>query len=318
MTSTLHCPLAALPVEIRTYVFEHVSEGQRLRLKSRKARGSTNLGNLSILVTSNFFNKDPVIRDMLQQKGILILNTESDWLRLMDHCFENGTFDSSNSVKHIIWKVSDQVIHAKRSFFQKVTPERLTQIFLTMSAVEVQLNQTQHICGTHETLSEKIQSPTWMNSPGQWLAHHTLFNAVNRRNVQYRVVWLVMQEVFQSNSHLDLTLRVPILVDCKSASSGWTGSGWQTTSVMVSLSRLPQKPSLIQFEARRYHESQGLQIEDRRGRANARDPAVSLCSVANLTMSLNFQEQNLTALPGNCAITDMLRFTTWKPISGSR
>ncbi|KAK5941654.1 hypothetical protein PMZ80_005603 [Knufia obscura] len=232
MTSTLQCPLAALPVEIRTYVFEQVFEGQQLRLKSRNARGSTSLGNLSILVTSKFFNKDPVIRDVLHQKGILVLKTESDWLRLMDRCFENGTFDSSKFVKRITWKVSDQVIHAKRSFFQKVTPERLAQIFLTVSAVEIQLNQTQHICGTHETLSEKIQSPTWMGIQGQWLANNTLCNSENRRNVQYQDVLSVLQEVFERKSHLDLTLKVPILIDCKSASSNWTGSGWRTTSII--------------------------------------------------------------------------------------
>ena len=209
MTSTPHSALAALPAEIRSIIFEHVFDAQHVRLKRTKTRGAENLGNLSILATAKFFHKDPVIRAALYQNAILVLRNEADWITLMRLCFKDGTLNSLKLTKRMIWKVPGESVHAKRSFCQAVTQERLAKILLNLTTFEVQLNYNQRVQGTVRLLVGQ-QDTSWIGTIDQDIAARTLNSGPNRRNEQYEVIWAAVQEVLDSSPQLDVTLRLPI------------------------------------------------------------------------------------------------------------
>lgn len=222
-----------MPQEIRSIIFEHVFHAQRLRLKRSKTRGPANLGNLSIFITAKFFHKDPVVHNALHRNAILVLHNEADWLNLIRLCFRNGAFNRSKLVKHMIWKVPERLVHAKRSFYQEVTRESVVTILLSLNTFEVQLNHNQHVQG-HATFMQHYQDASWIDNVGQYIVCRTLNSQSNRRNEQYEVIWSGLQEVLNSDSYPNVTFKVPILFG-STAAVPQRLNGWARALILVSL-----------------------------------------------------------------------------------
>jgi len=206
-------------------IFEHVFDGQRLRLKRNKSRGPDSLGDLSILVTSKFFYKDLTVSDALHQNAILVLHNEADWLKLFRRCFVSGVFNGSKLVKRIVWRVPGETIHTTRSFCQQVTQERLITVLLSLRALEV------HSSDKYDKRVEcyGTRDAGWADRSGH-IAQRILHGRWNRCNEQYEVIWSALQEVLDSDNQVVLTTRFPAFSDC--TKTGQHSHAWDRPSVL--------------------------------------------------------------------------------------
>lgn len=209
MTPSTQTSLAALPPEIRSIIFKHVFHSQCIRLRCFRSCRRGSIGNLSILATSRFFHRDPVVRDALCQSAVLVLQHEADWLKLVRHCFENDVFDGSKLIKRMVWKVPEEAVHTTRAFCQQVTQERVTTVLLSLNAFEVHLNNTY---GRHAQCYG-TKGADWTDKSSR-IIYVALHSPSNRDNEQYEVIWSALQEVLVSDSQVVPTVRFPAFSDC--------------------------------------------------------------------------------------------------------
>lgn len=136
----------------------------------------------------------------------------------------------------MIWRVPEQPGHAKRSFFQEVTREKVIKVLLGLDAFEVQLNHNQHVQG-HQTILKHYQDVLWMKRHGQHILNDTLNSSANQRNEQNEVIWHGVQHVLDSESGVDVTVRISVLFDTIAARPARL-NGWANALIIVSLSRV--------------------------------------------------------------------------------